>query len=387
MNDFYLVRKNLTRNKIRLILNTFAIFIAFFLFSVLGTIKYAFDAGIEVSGDDRLVVVNKISFTQPLPYAYINKIRSVEKVKRVTWANWFGGYYQDPKQQVFSFAVDQESYFDVYDDLVVSEETLQSWKKNRIGVLIGENLARNYDWKIGDRLPLNSNIFMQKSGNKAWEFEISGFFKGESEAIDTSYLLIHYDYFIEAQSFGGDWIGWLVVQTDAPEFNDQVIKGIDLQFENSAAETKTDTEAAFQQAFIEQIGDISFILNSVVLAAFFTILLIVGNSMLISVRERTNELAVLKTLGFSAPRVFAMVLGESLLLALIGGALGVMFASVFIEGASKAPQITKMLPILILTGKTVAMAFLYMLCLGVLAGIIPAYRALKLNTIEALSRG
>ena len=387
MNDFYLVRKNLTRNKLRLVLNAFAIFIAFFLFGVLGAIKYAFEAGVEVSGADRLVVVNKISFTQVLPYSYINKTRAVENVKHVTWANWFGGYYEQPRQQAMSFAVDPESYFQVYDDLIADEAALSAWFNNRVGIMVGERLAATYGWKVGDRIPLSSNIFMQANGSKAWEFEVSGIFKGNSEAIDTNYLLMHYKYFMDTQSWGGDYVGWLSVSTKDPEFNEQVIRDIDAQFENSGAETKTDTEAAFQKAFVEQLGDINFILNAVLLAAFFTILLIVGNSMLISVRERTRELAVLKTLGFSAPRVFKMVLSESLLLAFIGGLSGLFCAAVAVQGMAHVPELSRMLPILILTHETTIKALIFMACLGVAAGIIPAYRALKLNTIDALTRG
>ena len=386
MNDFYLVRKNLTRNKLRLILNTFAIFIAFFLFGVLGAIKYAFEAGVEVSGADRLVVINKISFTQVLPYAYINKIKSVENVKHVTWSNWFGGYYQTPRQQVFSFAADPDTYFNVYEDNIVDEKQLKNWKSNRVGVMVGDRLATTYGWKIGDRIPLNSSIFEQKNGSKAWEFEVSGVFKGQSESVDTNYLLLHYDYFMEAQQWGGDYIGWLIVTTEDPEFNEQVMYAIDDMFANSSAETKTDTEAAFQKAFVEQIGDIGFILNSVILAAFFTILLIVGNSMLVSVRERTREIAVLKTLGFSAQRVFGIVLSESMLLAIFGGMLGLGLAYLVVGGMSHVPEIARMLPILILTNKTALFAALYMLILGFASGMLPAYRALKLNTIDGLTR-
>lgn len=388
MNDFYLIRKNLTRNKLRLSLNAFAIFIAFFLFGVLGAIKFAFNAGIDVSGADRLIVINKISFTQVMPYSYINKVRNTEGVKTVTWQNWFGGYYQDPRNQVFSFASDADSFFDVYDDLVVSPEHLSNWKQNRIGVLVGEQTMNTYGWQVGDRLPLQSTIFFQKAtGTKAWEFEISGTFKGESDAVVTNYLVLHYDYFMEAQSWGGDYVGWIIVKTEDSSQNDIVMKAIDSQFENSAAETKTDTEAAFQKSFVEQIGDINFILNAVILAAFFTILLIVANSMLVSVRERTREIAVLKTLGFSATRVFKMVISESMLLAFLGGFFGLLLAVVMVQGASEVPEVSRLFPVLYVDGETVSSAVIYMALLGVAAGILPAYRALNLNTITALTKG
>lgn len=387
MSDFYLVRKNLTRRPLRSIFNAFAIFSAFFLFGLIGAIKYAFDAGIEVSGADRLMVVNKISFTQSLPYSYINKIRPIENIKHLTWMNWFGGYYQNPRQQAFSFAVDPKSYFQVYDDLVVSDTERENWYKNRAGILVGEALAKTYGWRVGDRVPLSSSIFMQDGGSSVWDFEITGIFRGQSKSVDTNYLLMHYKYFMETQSWGGAYIGWLVVNTKDPKFNQQVINEIDQQFENSQAETKTDTEAAFQKAFVEQLGDIGFILNSVVLAAFFTILLIVGNSMLISVRERTKEIAVLRTLGFPGERIFGMILSESLFLSVTAGAIGLLVAFGATQLIASVPQIKKMLPMLIINLDTVGSAFLSMFALGLSAGILPAYRGLKLNTINALTRG
>jgi putative ABC transport system permease protein len=322
MNEFYLVRKNLTRNKLRLVLNIFAIMIAFFLFGALGSIKSAFDAGVELSADDRLVVVNKISFTQTMPLAYVNKIKTIEGVQKVTWANWFGGYYQDPKKQAMTFAVDPESYLDVYPELTLPDEQRDAWFNNRQGVIVGQAMARNHGWKVSDKVPLSSNIFSHKEGGQTWEVVIEGIFSGKDAQTDTNFILMHHNYFFETQSYGGEWIGWISLSTGNPDLNQQVATAIDEQFANSTAETETSTEAAFNKAFIEQIGDIGLILTSVILAAFFTILLIVGNTMMLSIRERTREIAVLKTLGFPAANVFRMVLSESLLLGIVGGVVG-----------------------------------------------------------------
>lgn len=384
MNNFTLVRKNLTRNKLRLILNCFAIFIAFLLFGALGAIKNAFESGVEVAAADRLVTVNKINFTQPLPLAYVNKIRSVEGVKEVTWANWFGGYYQEPRDQLFTFAVDPETWFRVYDDLIVSEEELGNWIKDRQGILIGERVANARGWKVGDRIPVSSNIFSQADGSSTWEFNVSGIFKPENPQTDTTYTLIHYKYFMEPQIWGGDWIGWLPVTTVDPQLNDDVARAIDDMFANSPAETKTSTEAQFNKAFIEQMGDIGFIIMSVVLASFFTILLIVGNSMWQSVRERTNEIAVLKTLGFTSEKVFSMVLAESFLLALIGGLLGLGAAQLIIQGI--APMAQSFLPALVMGQKVFLLGLVFIAVLGFITGIVPAWQAMKLNTIDALNR-
>ncbi len=384
MNNFTLVRKNLTRNKLRLFLNCFAIFIAFLLFGALGAIKNAFDAGVELSADDRLVTVNKINFTQPLPLAYVNKIRTLEGVKDVTWANWFGGYYQEPKNQLMTFAVDPESYFEVYDDVVVDEQELENWKKDRQGILIGERIANARGWKVGDRIPVSSNIFSKHDGSSTWDFNISGIVRPENPQTDTSYTLIHYKYFMETQIWGGDWIGWIPLTTQNPELNEEVSRAVDKMFANSPAETETSTEAQFSKAFVEQMGDIGFIIMSVVMAAFFTILLIVGNSMWQSIKERTSEIAVLKTLGFTAEKVFAMVLAESFLLAALGGILGLGGAWLSIKAIT--PMTQSILPALVLGHQVFISGLMFIAILGFVTGIVPAWQAMKLNTIEALSR-
>ncbi len=386
MSDFYLVRKNLTRNKLRLLLNTFAILIAFLLFGILGAIDQVFKSGIEMSSDSRLIVVNKINFTQVMPLAYVNKIRAIEGVDKATWANWFGGYYQEQKQMVASFSVDPDSYLDLYPEIVVPEEQLQNWKSTRNGALVGEQLAATYGWKVGDTIPLSSNIFSKADGSYTWDLEIKGIMKGETAQIDTSYLLLHYKYFIETQTFGSDYVGWIPVTTTDPDLNEQVAAAIDKQFENSAAETKTSTEKQFNKAFIEQIGNIGFILTSVITAAFFTILMIVGNSMALSVRERTNEIAVLKTLGFSAKRIFGQILSESLLLSCLGGLVGISLAAFLVTGAAEVPQLKRILPTLTFSGDIFSQAVMYMLLLGLVTGFIPAYKAMKLKTIDALNR-
>lgn len=383
MSSFYLVLKNLTRNKLRLILNCFALLIAFLIFGVLGAIKTAFDAGIDLAADDRLVTVNKINFTQPMPIAYVNKIRAIEGVEYVTYANWFGSYYQDPRNQAMGFAVDPESYLDVYPEILLSEEEKQKWFSTRDAMVVGEAMARRFNWKVGDRIPISSNIFSQQDGSNTWDLEIAGIYTGETPQTDTSYLMLHYEYFIETQTFGSDWIGWIALTTGDSGRNEAVAQAIDEQFANSPAETETTTEKQFNKAFIEQIGSIGLIITSVVLAAFFTILMIVGNSMALAVRERTREIAVLKTLGFSSKSVFTMVLSESLLLSLMGGLIGIGLAYLAVGGIAQAQNILTNLAI---TDQVLMQAVGYMILLGLVTGFFPAYQAMKLNTIDALNR-
>ena len=387
MKDLYLIIKNLTRNKLRLILNTFSILTAFFLFGLIGAVKGAFDAGIELSADNRLITVNKINFTQPLPLAYFNKIKNVEGVKDVSYANWFGAYHQDQRRPIVGFAVDPESYLDVYAELILDESEKSRWLNERQGMVVGEALAKTKGWKIGDRVPISSNIFSQQNGSNVWDLVISGIFTASDKQLDTNYLMFHYKYFIETQTFGSDWIGWLVLTTKNTQLNEEVAKNIDVLFANSTAETETTSEKAFNKAFIEQLGSIGLILTSVVLAAFFTILLIVGNAMALAVRERTKEIAVLKTLGFPATRIFRMVLSESIFLSFLGGVCGLVLAYLAISGLSNVPQVRGILPNLVMTSNMIFAALIYMLALGFVTGFFPALRAMKLNTIDALSRG
>ncbi len=384
MKDTYLVLKNLTRKPLRLILTVFATFIAFMIFGTLTAFQQAFDSGVDLAADDRLVVVNKINFTQTMPIAYVNRVRAVEDVDTVTHLNWFGGYYQEPRNQFGMFAVDPESFVKVYDELLVTDEERDAWFRNQQGLIAGKAIAERFGWKKGDRIPVNSNIFSQRDGSSVWDFDVVAIYEGEDVQTDTFSVYFHYQYFNETQSFGGDNIGFMGVKTTDPSLNEAVIQRIDDMFANSPAETETVPEKAFNKAFIEQIGNLNLILTSVVLAAFFVILVIVGNSMILSIRERTGEIGVMKTLGFSSPRIFRMVLAESLLLALLGGVLGVAAAGAMVTIVNNAPI---QLPTLILGGSVWSQALIYMVGLGLITGIVPATNALRLNIITALSRG
>ncbi len=338
-----------------------------------------------MSADNRLVVVNKTNFTISLPYAYVNKVKAIAGVKDVTHANWFGGYYQEPSKQIVTMAVDPETYFKVYNELVISPEQKQQWLKDQTGMLVGERIASSYGWKVGDRIPISSNIFSNKDGGHTWEFVISGIFSAKEKQTDTGYVIFHYKYFKETQTFGGTSVGWLVLTTDSADLNQQVAKQIDESFANSSAETETSTEKAFNKAFIEQIGNIGLIIYGVVFMAFFTILIVVGNTMVLAVRERTKEIAVLKTLGFTSIRVFKMIMAESLLLSFVGGLLGIGVSVLIVNVVSE--QLSKFLPNMILGQSIFLQSLGYMLILGLITGIIPAMNALRLNIVSAFNRG
>jgi putative ABC transport system permease protein len=386
MNDFTLVAKNLFRRKLRAVLMIVSILVAFLIFGVLAGVHASFTAGEDRAQADRLVVVNKVNFTQPLPVAYYNRVRAVPGVRQVTHSNWFGGYYQDPKNFLVVIASEPETLMDVYgSDYDLTPEARQAFIKTRTGAIVGDAMARKWGWKVGDRVPVSSNIFSQKNGSHTWDFDIVGIFKGTSPQINTDVMFFQYDYFDETRSFGKDTIGWLVLQTANPAENDRVAKAIDAMFVNSVAETSTDTEKAFNKAFAAQLGNIALIVILVVGAAFVTILMIVGNTMALSIRERTREIGVLKTLGFSGGRILRLVLGESILLALLGGLPGLAlaaFAMAWLE-----PSVSNLLPGFALTPDITAEAVALMLALGLVTGIIPALNAMRMKVATALGRG
>jgi putative ABC transport system permease protein len=385
MNDLSLIGKNLFRRKLRASLMIVSILTAFAIFGVLASIERSFNAGQDVAAADRLVVVNKINFTQPLPVAYFDRVRAVEGVRQVTHLNWFGGYYQDPRNFLIVMAVDPATYMDVYgNEIDISSDARRAFLRERTGALVGDAMAKKWRWKLGDHVPIASNIFSQKNGSRSWDFTIVGIFEGRKPEVDTNFMVFQYDYFDETRSFGKDQIGWLALQTNSPALNDHVVKTIDQMFANSPYETATDTEKAFNKAFVAQFGNIALIVVLVVGAAFVTILMIVGNTLMMSVRERTREIGVLKALGFSGGRILRLVLGESVLLALTGGLAGLGLALLFILAVRDSvrgllPQIT-FSPDIALAGLALMVLF------GVVTGLIPALNAMRLRIAAALGR-
>jgi putative ABC transport system permease protein len=385
MNDLLLIRKNLFRKKLRAILMLFSILIAFLIFGVLAGFERAFNAGEDVAAADRLMVVNKINFTQPLPIAYVNRVRAIGGVRQVTHFNWFGGYYREPKNFLIVMAVEPESYLQVYQDQIdVAAEARQAFIRERTGVLVGEAMLKKWGWKVGDRVPIMSNIFTQKNGSRTWDFTIVGTIVARKPNIDTNFMVLQYEYFNETQNLGRDLIGWIALNTSSPSQNDGVAKAIDQMFANSLYETSTDTEKAFNKAFAAQLGNIALIVALVVGAAFATILMIVGNTMVMAVRERTREIGVLKTLGFSGGRIGRLILGEAVLLALLGGLPGIALAALF--AAAMETSVGNFIPGFAVTPGIALNAILLMLGFGLATGLIPAITGMRLSIATALGR-
>lgn len=375
---------NLGRKKVRTILTLLSIMIAFLLFGLLRSLAGAFDQGAEIAGEDRLISINKISLIQPLPEAYLTKVQALDGVDKVTSANWFGGYYQEAKNQFPQFPVIAEDYFDIYKEMVsLPEEQMSAWKKNRIGVVIGEGLVKRFQWKIGDRIPL-IGIFPREDGSTTWEFVVEGIYETKSKSADVNTMLMHYDYFDEARQYAKGTLGWLIIRVQDPKQSAQVALAVDALFANSPAETKTSSEKEFAKSFAKQFGDIGLITTLILGAVFFTMLLVAGNTMAQSFRERIPELAILKTLGFSDRAVMIMVLMEAIAISLIGGLAGLLLAKLVITGA--AVSMASTLPGLNLSGAMMLVGVALMLAFGVLTGFIPALQGLKLNIVTALRR-
>lgn len=385
MSELQLVWRNLVRKRLRFALTLFAIFIAFLIYGVLGSFRERFGASVEFTADNRLVTVNKINFTQPLPIAYVNKVRGVDGVTTVSHQEWFGAYVRDPRNVMVCFGVEPETYLEIYGtDMVLEPAQRVAFLGNRQGALVGERLARLQGWKLGDRIPVQSNLYSRPDGSTTWEMVIEGIYRGPKEGSDTRRMLFHYDYLNEGRSLGKDTTGMIVFNTADPARNEQIARTIDAMFSNSYAETQTDTAKAFSKAFVAQLGNIALIITSVVSAAFFTILLIVGNTMMLAIRERTTEIAVLKTLGFRSARIFRMVLAESLFLSFLGGLLGLALAAVALGFMSKG--LADVLPDIALGPSIVLQALGIMLALGLVTGIVPAFAAMRLNVVTALGR-
>lgn len=384
MKYFRLIWKNAWRKKIRTSLTILSVLVAFLLFALLSAIGYAFRGGVDVADAERLIIIDKISLINPIPMSYKNRIASTDGVAAVTHASWFGGYYQDPRNQFGQFPVDPQSYFDMYPEFTMPEEQFEAFKNNRIGAVVGQELATQFGWKIGDRIPLQATIWTKADGGRTWEFELEGIFSTDDPRGSSAVMLFQYDYFEEARAFGKGTVGWYILRVANGADPVQVANAIDQQFANSPNETETSTEAAFSQSFAKQFGNIALIVTLVLGAVFFTLLLVSGNTMSQSVRERISELAVLKTLGFGDRSVLGIVLSESILIMLIGGLLGLGLGWVLVQGMAK--QMGAFLPGVFLSPGAIAAGVGMMIGAGIIAGIFPALKAMRLSIIDALAR-
>ncbi|MCE9658864.1 MAG: ABC transporter permease [Burkholderiales bacterium] len=386
MKYLHLVWASLFRRKTRTFLTLISIIAAFLLFGLLDAVRTSFSqAGQSANGAQRLQTGARLSFIQPLPQSLEAQIAGVPGVAKVTYANWFGGAYQDPHNQVFSFAV-PPNYLDLFPEVEVSDGERKKFVETRTGVLVGEQLATRFKWKVGDRIPLQSTIFPDKEGSKNWQFDIVGIVHAKDKKTGGFFdqtLLLNWKYFDETTPYNRGQVGWYVTRVADVNQADRVAKAIDALSANSDHETRTQTEQAATASWMKQLADMGLIVGSIMGAVFFTLLLLSGNTMMQAVRERTSELAVLKTIGFSNGSVLAMVLAESMLLLLLGGVIGLGLASLLIPVVSASSG--GMLTLPTVGADSWALGLALMVLIGLLVGSLPAWNAMRLNIVDALA--
>ena len=377
-----LIFANLFRKKMRLVLTIGSFAVALFLFTFLAVVKSAFSRGTELAGADRLVVINRVGLIQVLPLAYDEKIKAIPGVSFVTHNHWFGGVYQDEKNWFPQFAIDVENHRQVMTEFKVPDDQWNNFVKDQQGAVVGATLAKRFGWKIGDRIPLKNTLY---GPTKTWEFNVDGIYHNEKNGGDETQFWLQWKYFDEnVPDVLKSTAGWYVIKLDSPDSAVSAAKAIDTLFANSSNETKTETESAFQASFAKQLGNIQFLILTIGGVVFFTLLLVTGNTMAISVRERTSELAVLKAIGFSDRAVLFFVLAESLVIALIGGVLGLGLAILMIPVVGSA--LSGLLPALVLSASLLSVGLAFALLVGAVSGLLPGLGAMRLRVVNALRR-
>ena len=379
-----LVWRNLWRRRVRTTFTLLSIFIAFLLFGLLMTIRSTFSLGVDLAGLDRLMVIHKISIIMPLPLSYQAQLRAVPGVQTVTHNTWFGGVYQDPTNFFSSIATEPEAYFSMYPEIHIAPEQMKAWAADRQGAVVGVDLAKRFGWKVGDRVPLKGTIYRKKNGSDSWEFNIVGTYDGDP-GVDKTGFFFRYDYLDEARSpnAGAGTVGWYVIKIKDASRSKEMASIFDSMFANSSYETNTTTEKGFIDGFAKQIGDIGSIMIAILVAVLFTILLVVGNTMAQAVRERTSELAVLKTLGFSNVLILSLVLAESMFVAVVGGGLGLLVAWAIV---ARGDPTGGLLSPFVLPQRDLLLGIGLMAAVGLAAGLVPATGAMRIKITDALRK-
>ena len=377
-----LVLKSVRRSKRRTALTTLSVAIAVFLFASLQAVLDGFDAVAAASSSTRVVTIRSTSMIFPMPASHVETIRSTPGVQEATWANWFGGIYKDPKNFFGQFAIDPESYLRMYPEVILSPEDRKAFIEDRTGCIVGDGLAKKYSWSLGDRIVIQPGIPIY--GSQDFAFTIRGIYQAGSSAVDNQSMMFHWKYADERSTQKG-LVGWIVAQVADPDRAAQVAIAIDQRFANSPYETKTDTEKAFSASFGKMLGNLNVLLGSVALAVVITTLFVAGNTMAMAVRERTTEIAVMRTLGFPAATIFALVVGEGLVVAVLGGVIGSALARLVIN-AEFLGMAGGFIPAFSVGNRNVAIGLGLSALIGILAAMLPAIMASRLKVVDALRR-
>ena len=382
MKVFKLMFKNALRHKLRTFLTILGIAIAVVAFGFLRTVVTAWYAGVEMSAANRLITRNSVSFIFPLPYAYLNRIQQIPGVETVSYANWFGGVYIDKSQFFPRMAVDPETIFEVYPEFIVPPDQLETFKKERNACVVGADLAKQYGFKIGDVVPIEGDIYPGK-----WEFVVRAIYQPRDKTVDGTQFYFHWQYVDERMKQEmpgrqGD-VGWYIIKIDDPNQSAAISEQVDNLFKNSRAETKTETERAFQEGFIQGTSLIITLLNFISFVIIGIIMLVLGNTMIMSARERTKEYAVLKTIGFSAKHLLGLIAGESLVISALGGGLGLLLTYPLVGVFSLAVP-KSWFPVFYVEPSTLILAGLSALFVGVIASLFPVQRAIRTSIVDGL---
>lgn len=380
MKYLNLVLKSARRSKRRTALTMMSVAIAVFLFAALQAVLDGFDAVAEASSSTRVVTIRSTSLMFYMPTSHGEIIKSTPGVRDVTWANWFGGIYKDPKNFFGQFAVDPESYLRMYPEIILSPEDKRAFLEDRTGCIVGDGLIKRFGWKVGDRIVLTPG--MPDYGTQDYTFTIRGVYKAGSSAVDNQSMMFHWKYADERGVSKGQ-VGWYVAEIADPDQAAHAALEIDQKFANSPYETKTDTEKAFSASFGKMLGNLNLLLGSVALAVVITTLFVAGNTMAMSVRERTTEIAVMRTLGFPAATIFVLVVGEGLVVSILGGAIGAAAARLTINGEFLS-MTGGFIPAFGVSNWNVVVGLGLSALIGVLAAVIPAGMASRLKIVDAL---
>lgn len=383
MKFLHLIWSNLKRKKLRTGLTLLSVLVAFVLFGLLASIKQALSGGISLEGANRLVVRQKVSIINLLPESYKARMERIPGVDLAVHQTWFGGIYQDPKNFFMQTPVVPEEFLNMHPEFILPPDQKKAWQATRTGAIVGRKTAERFHWKIGDKIPIQSSIWAKTDGSRTWDFDIVGIYSGRDKNTDTTALFFRYDYFEEARAGAKGEVGWYTIRVKDSSQAAAIAKLVDEEFENSPYETKTEPEGAFVQAWAKQIGNIALITASILGAVFFTILLVAGNTMSQTVRERTGELGVLKAIGFTNGQVLTLVLAESCLVALLGGALGLGVSWLIASGGDPTGG---MLPQFFFPHRDLWLGLGLSLVLGLATGIFPALSAMRLRVADALRR-
>ena len=380
-----LVLANLFHRKTRTLLTMGCIVFAFVLFGLLQAVNVVFSGSGDFVGTTRIITQSRVSFTNSLPMRVVPEIDAIPGVETAMYQQWFGGLSKVDNTEIFTFAVDPGRLHKVYPEYVMPEEHWRAFANGRTGVIVGRMIADKYGWKVGDRIPLSSTIFPQKNGSKDWEFDVVGIFDGVDETwqTQTNAIYINHAYFDEAVAFGKGLAGMFAIKVEDPAMAEAVARTIDKRFENTADETRSMAEKDFMVNFLKQLGDIGMMVRWILFAVFFTLLLVVANTMAQSVRERIPQYAVLKTLGFTDNAVLGFVLAETLALCAIGGLLGLGISVVLSQGISASTG--GFLPPIIVGAEVWIAGLVAILVLSLAVGLLPALRARRLRIVDALA--